>query len=75
MGRRGITNYAAVKDVQTKPNVELCAEDVEHIAMPKMNPLHLEQKTRTLLQPTHMPICVVLDLHPEDQKEVVFLKR
>ena len=28
MGRRRITNYAAVKDVQTKPNVEECAEDM-----------------------------------------------
>ena len=73
-GQRSTDMNAAVMDVQTKSDVEECARDMEHIAMHKMNLLHLDQKRR-LLQPTHVQISVVLDLHSEDQKEVVFLKR
>ena len=73
MGRR--PNDAAMKDVQTKPNVVEYVKGTGRIAIHKMNPLRLDQNTIQLLQPPIISISVHPDLHPEDQKEVVFLKR
>ena len=71
----GKGKHAAVKAVQIKPSVEECATGMGRILMHKMNLLHLDQNSTRLLQPALFPISVRLDLHPEDQKEVVFLKR
>ena len=43
-------NDAAVMDAQTKLNEEDCVEGTGHIAIRKMNPLHLDQNTRRLMQ-------------------------
>jgi len=42
-------NDAAVMDAQTKLNEEACVEGTGHIAIRKMNPLHLDQNTRRLM--------------------------
>eukprot|EP00985_Skeletonema_marinoi_P006929 scaffold3028_cov109-Skeletonema_marinoi.AAC.4 len=49
-GMRQKSNIAAVKDAQTKLAKEDCVEGTGHIAIRKMNPLHLDQNTRRLLQ-------------------------
>ena len=74
MGHRSSTNDAARKDAQVKFGKEECALDMRHIVMHKMNLLHLDQKRR-LLQPKHVQISDVLDLHSEDQKEIMFQER
>ena len=69
------SNCAAAKDVQTKPSEVAYVKGTGHIAIHKMNPLRLDQNMIRLLQPPIIPISVHLDLHPEVQKDLVFLKR
>ena len=68
-------NDAAVKDAQIKLKGEEYAKGTGHIAMHKMNLLHLVLNTRTLLQLKHYPISVLLGLHRANQEEELFLKR
>ncbi len=63
------TNDVAGKDVQTKPGVVEYAGGMGRIAMHKMNLLHLDQNTRTLLQLKPYQTSVLLDLHSENRKE------
>jgi hypothetical protein len=48
MGQK--SNIAAVKDAQTKLHEEDCVEGTGHNVIRKMNPLHLDQNTRRLMQ-------------------------
>ncbi len=66
---------AVGEDAQTKHSDEEYAGGMGHIAMHKMNLLHLDQNTATLQQLKPYPISVLLGLHSANQEEDVSLKR
>ena len=75
MEHRSRSNDAAVKDAQAKSSKEEYVGGTVHIAMHKMNLLHLDQNLRRLLQLKPQAIIELRELPAGGRKEAAFLKR